>query len=60
MEREKIKAEIRSRRLEVRLSPFSIHNPQPRRGIAETKGKAAMGSGERERAASKFQSTIRN
>jgi hypothetical protein len=60
MEREKIKAEIRSRRSEVRLYPFLIRNPQPRRGIAETEGKAAMGSGERERAASKFQSTIRN
>lgn len=60
MEREKIKAEIRSRRSEVRLYPFSIRNPQLRRGIAETEGKAAMGRGERDWAASDFQSTMRN
>jgi homoserine kinase len=35
-----------------------IRSPQPRRGIAETEGKAATGSGERARAASEFQSPI--
>ncbi len=33
-----------------------IRNPQPRRGIAETEGKAATGSRQRVRAASEFQS----
>ena len=33
-------------------------NRQPRRGIAETEGKAVTGSGERARAASEFQSAI--
>ena len=37
----------------------TIGNWQPRRGIAETEGKAATGSGERARAASEFQSAIR-
>jgi len=38
---------------------FSI-NRQPRRGIAETEGKAGAGSGERAREASKFQAAIGN
>jgi hypothetical protein len=37
----------------------TIGNLQPRRGIAETEGKAATGSGERARAAGEFQSAIR-
>ena len=41
-------------------APFSIGNRQSRRGIAETEGKAATGSGDRAREASEFQSTIDN
>jgi glycine dehydrogenase len=37
---------------------FSISNRQPRRGIAETEGKAATGSGDRAGEASDFQSAI--
>jgi homoserine kinase len=37
---------------------LAVRHPQPRRGIAETEGKAATGSGKRARAASKFQSAI--
>src|SRR5438046_2130947 len=37
---------------------FSIANRQPRRGISDTEGRAATGSGERAREASEFQSAI--
>src|SRR5213082_1244936 len=39
---------------------FSIANRQPRRGISDTEGRAATGSGERAREASEFQSAIGN
>jgi glycine cleavage system P protein (glycine dehydrogenase) len=39
---------------------FSIADLQPRRGTAETEGKAATGGGERAREASEFQSAIDN
>jgi hypothetical protein len=39
---------------------FSFRNTQPRPGIAETEGKAAMGSGERAMEATEFQSPIGN
>ena len=45
--------------LRVRKIGSAIRNRQPKRGITETEGKAATGSGERARAASKFQSAIR-
>src|SRR6058998_2204313 len=39
---------------------FSIANRQPRRGISDTEGRAATGSGERAREESEFQSAIGN